>query len=54
VTAALSFDGNSGINAYYYNSDNRLMQVDKSNGVSILYTYDKMGNLLTKAIRGEE
>lgn len=51
VTAALSFDGSSGINAYYYDADNRLTQIDKTNGVSLLYTYDKMGNMLTKTIR---
>lgn len=51
VRTAIDFSQESGVNAYYYNADNRLLQVDKVNGTSILYTYDNMGNLLTRTIR---
>lgn len=37
---------------YYYDSDNRMIQIDKSNGKSLIFTYDNMGNLLTKTVRG--
>ena len=50
LKAAVNFSGDSGINAYYYSADNRLLQIDKANGKSIFFTYDKMGNLLTKSI----
>lgn len=52
--ATVDFTQNSGINAYYYNADNRLLQVDKANNTSVYYTYDNMGNLLTKTVRGAE
>ncbi|MBR5271106.1 MAG: RHS repeat protein [Clostridia bacterium] len=51
IKATIDFTQTSGINAYYYNADNRLLQVDKMNGKSILFTYDKMGNMLGKTIR---
>jgi len=38
------------VNAYYYDVNNRLIQVDKKNGKSIYYTYDNMGNLLSKTV----
>ncbi len=50
----IDFTQTNGINAYYYNADNRLLQVDKANNTSIYYTYDNMGNLLTKTLRGAE
>lgn len=50
----IDFTQTGGINAYYYNADNRLLQVDKANNTSIYYTYDNMGNLLTKTLRGAE
>lgn len=52
--ATVDFTQNSGVNAYYYNADNRLLQVDKANNTSVYYTYDNMGNLLTKTVRGAE
>lgn len=51
IRAKVDFSQNTGINAYYYNQDNRLIQIDKANGTSILYTYDNMGSLLTKIVR---
>ena len=54
VRASIDFDGNSGVNAYYYNANNRLVQIDKRNGVSVSYTYDNMGNLLSKTVNGDE
>lgn len=51
IKASVNFSQTSGINAYYYNSDNRLLQIDKANGTSLLYTYDNMGNQLTKTVR---
>lgn len=51
LRTAIDFNQTNGVNAYYYDLDNRLLQVDKANGVSLLYTYDKTGNLLTKAVR---
>lgn len=48
---SVDFSQTSGVNAYYYDADNRLLQVDKMNGTSILYTYDNMGNLLTRTTR---
>ena len=54
IRAAVNFDGDSGVNAYYYDANNRLIQIDKTNGKSIFYTYDKMGNLLTKTVSGGE
>ena len=54
LAATVDFTQNSGINAYYYNADNRLLQVDKANNTSVYYTYDNMGNLLTKTVRGAE
>ena len=54
VRASIDFDGNSGVNAYYYNANNRLVQIDKRNGVSVSYTYDNMGNLLSKTVSGGE
>ena len=50
LRATIDFTQTSGVNAYYYNKDNRLLQVDKANGTSLIYTYDNMGNLLTKTI----
>lgn len=54
VKASVSFNQDSGINAYYYNADNRLLQVDKMNETSLYYTYDSMGNLLAKTVYGGE
>ena len=51
ICASIDFSQTSGANAYYYDADNRLLQVDKTNGTSILFTYDKMGNLLTRTTR---
>ena len=51
---AIDFTQAGGVNAYYYNADNRLLQVDKANDISIYYTYDNMGNLLTKTVKGVE
>lgn len=51
VRATINFSQESGANAYYYNADNRLLQVEKTNGTSLIYTYDNMGNLLTKTVR---
>ncbi len=50
VRATVDFSQTSGVNAYYYDSDNRLLQVDKSNGKSLIFTYDNMGNLLSKTV----
>lgn len=50
VRIDINFAQNSGINAYYYDADNRLLQIDKANGTSVTFTYDNMGNMLTKAI----
>ena len=54
IRTSIDFSQISGVNAYYYDSDNRLIQVDKKNGKSIYYTYDKMGNLLNKTVGGAE
>ena len=54
LRTSIDFSQNSGVNAYYYNSDNRLLQIDKANNTSIYFTYDKMGNLLRKTIGGGE
>lgn len=51
IRASIDFSQTSGINAYYYNDDNRLLQIDKANGVSVMFTYDNMGNLLSRTIR---
>lgn len=51
IRAEIDFSQESGINAYYYNADNRLIQIDKANGKSLIFTYDNMGNLLQKSIR---
>ena len=51
IRASIDFTQTSGINAYYYNADNRLLQIDKANGKSLIFTYDNMGNLLSKTIR---
>ena len=54
LRATVNFTQTSGVNAYYYDSNNRLLQVDKINGKSLIYTYDNMGNLLTKGLKTEE
>ena len=51
IRASIDFSQTSGINAYYYNSDNRLLKIDKANGKTITFTYDNMGNLLSKTTR---
>lgn len=51
LKATINFSQTSGINAYYYDSDNRLLQIDKADGKVLQFTYDNMGNLLTKTIR---
>lgn len=51
IRASIDFTQTSGINAYYYNADNRLLQIDKANGVTLTFTYDNMGNLLSKTVR---
>ena len=52
LRATIDFNQKNGVNAYYYNSDNRLIQIDKSNGKTLVFTYDNMGNLLSKELRG--
>lgn len=54
IKATVDFTQTSGVNAYYYDLDNRLLQIDKMNGQTLMYSYDKMGNLLTKRVRTEE
>lgn len=54
IRTSIDFTQNRGVNAYYYSSDNRLLQIDKANNTSIYFTYDKMGNLLRKTISGGE
>lgn len=51
IRASIDFAQNSGINAYYYNAENRLLQIDKANGKSVFFTYDNMGNLISKTSR---
>lgn len=51
LRTTINFTQTSGVNAYYYNTDNRLLQVDKIDGTSLMYTYDNMGNLLTRTVR---
>lgn len=51
IRTSIDFSQTSGINAYYYNSDNRLLQIDKASGKSLFFTYDNMGNLLSRTIR---
>ncbi len=51
LRASIDFSQTSGINAYYYTTDNRLLQIDKANGKSVIFTYDKMGNLLSRTVR---
>lgn len=46
----ISFSETNGVNAYCYDLDNRLLQIDKANGVSIAYDYDNMGNLLSRRV----
>ena len=50
LKGTIFFDDN-GVTSYFYDMDNRLVQTDKSNGTSIIYSYDNMGNLLKKDIR---
>ena len=54
LMTSVDFSQKDGINIYYYNSDNRLVQIDKANGNSIMFTYDNMGNLLTKSTAEQE
>lgn len=54
IKTTVDFSQSSGINAYYYNADNRLLQIDKANNTSIYFTYDNMGNLLTRTTEGLE
>ncbi len=51
LKTAIEFDGESGVTAYYYNADNRLLQIDKRTGTSLVFTYDNTGNMLTKTVR---
>ncbi len=51
LKTAIEFDGDSGVTAYYYDADNRLLQIDKLSGVSLVFTYDNTGNLITKTVR---
>lgn len=51
IRVSIDFMQTSGINAYYYDTDNRLLQIDKANGKSLIFTYDNMGNLLSKTTR---
>ena len=37
---------------YEYDANNRLTQVTYGNGVTVSYTYDALGNRLTKKTRG--
>ena len=46
----VEFSKNSGATAYYYDANNRLLKLDKTNGVSIEYTYDNNGNMLSKTV----
>lgn len=41
-----------GTTKYKYDENNRLTQVTYSNGVTISYTYDALGNRLSKTISG--
>ena len=50
MRATIDFSKMSGINAYYYDINNRLLQIDKANGDTISYTYDNSGNLLQKSV----
>ncbi len=54
VKTVIDFNQTDGVNAYYYDADNRLLQIDKANNKSIFFTYDNMGNLLTKTVEGEQ
>lgn len=54
IKTSVDFSYTSGVNAYCYDLNNRLIQVDKKNGKSIRYDYDQMGNLLSKTVRGAE
>lgn len=51
LRTSIDFSQKNGVNAYYYDLDNHLLQVDKANGTSLLYTYDKTGNFLRKSVR---
>lgn len=46
----VEFSKNSSATAYYYDANNRLLKLDKTNGVSIEYTYDNNGNMLSKTV----
>ena len=48
----INFSQNSGINAYHYDANNRLIQIDKIDNTSTYFEYDNMGNLLRRT--GEE
>ena len=48
LRAHIDFNQTSGINAYYYDAQGRMIKIDKADGTSIVYTYDKSGNMLTK------
>lgn len=37
---------------YEYDSNNRLTKIAYSNGVSVVYTYDELGNRLSKKVTG--
>ena len=50
IKTTVEFSRNSGATAYYYDANNRLLKLDKTNGVSIEYTYDNNGNMLSKTV----
>lgn len=50
VKGTVFFD-NDGVTSYFYDSDNRLIQANKADGTSIIFSYDSMGNLLERTKR---
>lgn len=51
LTAAESLPGTV---SYRYDAAGRLIAADYGNGVTVRYTYDKMGNRLTETIEGKK
>ncbi len=45
-------DSDIGTTSYSYDDSGRLTEANYGNGISIKYTYDKNGNLLTKETAG--
>lgn len=46
--------GLAGTVKYKYDGAGRLIRIEYDNGVTIRYTYDKMGNRLTESVLNEE